>query len=146
MFFWKKPHHLLLAPALILLSGLSMPAHSAMNYELDGYVFQMLRSYNESGMPGLVKESKSCHQQTITERLGCVRFDMAARHMETVMAKRYNLRREPYFNTDAIEARATTYFNGVKFDAAQLPTHLKQMQLEMDKAVGQYMRPSDMGR
>jgi hypothetical protein len=146
MFTWKKPQQLLLVPAMLILGTLSLPAQSAVNYELDAYVFQMLRSYNEAGMPGLVKESTKCHKRAATERLDCVRFDMASRHMETVMAKRYNLRKEPYFATVAIEKRAKAHFDSVKFDAEKLPEHLKQMQLEMDKAVGQYMRPSNMGR
>lgn len=145
MFTWKKTQQLLLVPALAMLGTFSLPAHSDINYELDAFVFQMLRSYNEAGMPGLVKESTKCHKQA-TDRLDCVRFDMASRHMETVMAKRYNLRKEPYFTTEAIEKRATVHFKKVKFDADKLPAHLKQMQLEMDKAVGQYMRPNNMAR
>jgi len=145
MFTWKKTSQLLLVPALAVLGTFSLPAHSDINVELDPYVFQMLRSYNEAGMPGLVKESTKCHKQA-TDRLDCIHFDMASRHMETVMAKRYNLRKEPYFSTEAIEKRAKVHFNNVKFDANKLPEHLKQMQLAMDKAVGQYMRPSNMAR
>lgn len=145
MFTWKKLQQLLTVPALAIIGTFSLPAHSEINYELDAYVFQMLRAYNEAGMPGLVKESTKCHKQA-TDRLDCIRFDMASHHMETVMAKRYNLRMEPYFSTEAIEKRAQVHFKSIKFDAHKLPEHLKQMQLEMDKAVGQYMRPSNMGR
>lgn len=107
--------------------------------DTDGPVFHMLRIYNGGGLPGLIRESRECHQRPLDQRLECVHFDMVSQRLESTMAAKYNFRREPYFNDDNIRQRARPYFKASGF-RGDLDAHLKQLQADKNQAVGRYVR------